>query len=477
MKEGESISTFYTYQDFEEYVNKGKVTEFVGLAIDTHKTSPLCRTALDADQYDAGRNITISQVEQVIFTEHGQRKSNETASNLKLASNFFQRLNTQRCTYSLGNGVTFQADGVRDKLGAEADRQLYTAGYYGLINGVSYLYWAYDHIHVFRATEFVPLVDEQTSDLRAGVRFWQLAPDRPLWATLYTEDGYLDFRSEDGNTGGLVPMSDDFQAYRMNLAQTPATTGDVFTAHNYSSLPIVPLWGNRCHQSTIVGVRELIDAYDLIQSGFANDLQDCAQIYWIVNGAGGTNEKELNRFRERLMYSHFASVNSDDVSITPYTQEIPYNAREAALTRIRAQIYDNFGGLDVSNISSAAKTATEINAAYQPMDENADDFEYQIIEAVRKLLALQGVSAEDATPQFKRNRVSNVKEQVEILMLEAPYLDDETILKKLPNVSEEEIDEIMKRKAEDDLDRLSGGFHSGNDQEEEEEPEEVTADG
>ena len=32
------------------------------------------------------------------------------ASNSRLASNLFHRLNTQRCQYSLGNGVTFAVD-------------------------------------------------------------------------------------------------------------------------------------------------------------------------------------------------------------------------------------------------------------------------------------------------------------------------------------------------------------------------------
>ena len=54
-----------------------------------------------------------------------------------------------------------------------------------------------------------------------------------------------------------------------------------------------------------------------------------------------------------------------------------------------------------------------------------------------------------------------------MVMLEAPYLDDETILKKLPNVSSEEVEQIMKKKAADDLDRMSD-----NDQ-----PEDVIDDG
>lgn len=446
----------YTYQDYLEYKAAGKLAEFVGMVITRHKGSAEYRTALIADEYDAERNSTILQFARTIFTASGMQVPDETLSNMKLTSAFFPRLNTQRCTYSLGNGLTFSDEDTAKKLGFGADKTIKDAGYYGLAHGVSFLYWAYDCLKMFRLTEFAPLYDETTGKLSAGVRFWQLTSDKPLHATLYEPDGYLDFKSADGGTAELRPLTDELQAYRMTVATTPATTGEQVTADNYGALPIVPLYGTRLRQSTLVGMRSKIDAYDIVQSGFANDLQDCAQIYWIVSGAGGVTENELKKFRERLLYRHIAEIDGNNVTITPHTQEIPHEARKELLTQLRGQIYEDFGALDVHTISAGA-TNDHIDAAYQPLDENADDFEYQVIEAVRGLLALQGVDAETATPQFKRNRVSNHKEQVEVVLMEAPYLDEETILKKLPNISEEEVQSILAKKTEEDGDRFGTG--------------------
>lgn len=445
-----------TYQDYMEAKDKGKLEEFVQKLITEHKASRCYLDALVADLYDANRNKTINDFVQTIFNSCGQRIKNETAANTKLASNFFNQLNTRRCMYSLGNGLTFQKSGIYEKLGAKADVTVKNAGYYSLIHGVSFLYWAYDHIHMFKVTEFAPLWDEDNGNLSAGVRFWQLDERKPLRATLYTPDGYMDLRAKDGNISGLELVDWNATPYRTEIKVTPATGEEVETAHNYSGLPIVPMWGSRLRQSTLVGMRDKIDAYDIVSSGYANDLQDCPQIYWIINNAGGMQEKDLSAFRERLLYRHMATANNTDgVEVTPYTQDIPVAARESLLDRLKAQIYADFGVLDTSTISASAKTATEINAAYQPMDEAADDFEYQVIEAVQNLLALQGVGAEDATPQFKRNRVSNQLEQVQMVMLEAPYLDDETILNKLPNISPEEVEEIMKKREAEDLDRVT----------------------
>ena len=167
------------------------------------------------------------------------------------------------------------------------------------------------------------------------------------------------------------------------------------------------------------------------------------------------SEADKANFRARLMYQHIAGADTTDGGkITPYTQEIPYAAREAYLNMLRHDIYTDFGGLDVSGISASAKTATEINAAYQPMDENADDFEYQIIEAVQQLLALIGV---EDTPQFKRNRIANQMEQVEMLNIEASMvsLDDETLLNKFPNFTPEEVRTALDRMVEEQAERVN----------------------
>ena len=216
------------------------------------------------------------------------------------------------------------------------------------------------------------------------------------------------------------------------------------------------MYGSRLHQSTLIGMRSKIDAFDSVQSGFANDMTDCAQIYWIVSGAGGMTEKDLSKFRERLLYRHIASApNADEAKIEPYTQEIPFTAREALLSRLKSQIYYDFGIVDTSNISAASKTATEINAAYQAMDDKAADFEKNVSSAIRDLLVLQGVSEEDADPQFIRKKIANELEQVQMVMLEANYLDEETVLNKLPNIMPEEVEKILKKKAEDDLSRFN----------------------
>lgn len=463
-----------TFQDFEKASRTGDKEGFISSAIAEHILGPVYQTARDADLYDKQRNRTINEYVRMLFTLTGSPVEDFTASNNKIPSNFFHRLNTQRCVYSLGNGVSFTnteerqngdgttttVDVTKERLGPKFDSDLKDAGYKALIHGVTFCFWGEDRMYVFPVTQFVPLWDEKEGTLRAGIRFWRLAPDKPMVVVLYEEDGYTKY--ETGSDGDdALRVVEDKKKYRTLYQTTDADDSEeVIGEENYSALPIVPFWGSSLHQSTLVGMREAIDSYDLIRSGFANDLSDCAQIYWIVKNYGGMNDADLSRFRDRLKTLHVAVVDSDDESsITPYTQEIPYQARKQYLDDLRSGIYEDFGGLDVHTVAAGA-TNDHIDAAYQPLDEEADDFEYQVIECVQQILALIGI---EDTPIFKRNRISNQRDQTEMVLSAAQYLDETTILNKLPFISPDEVQQILTRKDIEDKERMTSGTGVGTE--------------
>ena len=451
-----------TFQDFEAAANK---IQFISTAITDHLNSDEYKIAKSADEYDHQRNELILNYVRLIFTMTGQPVEDFTASNNKLTSNFFHRLNTQRNTYLLGNGVSFAdhkeevrdpktgvkslIDTTKEKLGVKFDTDLKKAGYNALIHGVTFGFWNLDRLYVFPLTEFVPLWDEDDGSLRAGIRFWRIDDNKPMIVVLYEEDGYTKYKSKE-KIGIDLEEVQPKRGYKLKVRKSEADGEEVVGEENYSSLPIIPLWGSRLKQSTLVGMKEKIDSFDLIRSGFANDLTDCAQIYWIIENAGGMSDAELARFRDRLKINHVAVADTENSKVTPYTQEIPYSARKEYLDEIRSGLYEDFGGLDVHTIAAGA-TNDHIDAAYQPMDEEADDFEFQVIEFVQQILNLMGI---EDTPQFKRNRISNQKEQTEMILSAADYLDDETILNKLPFVSVDEVTEIMLRLEQDSEDRF-----------------------
>ena len=432
MERGEII---LTYQD---YLTANDREAFISRLGPAHEPEEMTKTARIADLYDRQRNATVNEFARKMYSLSGRPIRDFTSSNFRIASGFFSRLNTQRVTYSLGNGVTFSGPDVKEKLGADFDTRLFEAGRLSLIHGVSFLFFNVDRTHVFPLTEFAPLYDEETGALRAGLRYWRVDEKKPLRACLYREDGCVRLRE---TARGLAP-AEEVLPYRLRIS----AGGEILGGENYPALPVVPLWGSRMRQSTLVGMRQAIDSFDLIRSGFANDLTDCAEIYWLLENYGGMTDDELARFRDRLKLQHIAVLDTGgEGRLTPFAQSVPHEARMAYLSHIRAGLYEDFGALDVAQLSSGRRTATEIEAAYQPMDEQADDFEYQVIEAVQRLLALLGIRD---TPLFKRNRVACWQDEAEILLKEAPYLDAETLLFKLPNLTPEEANAVLARRAE-----------------------------
>lgn len=453
-----------TYQDYLTET-QGKsldaLVSFLRKAINEHRSDPMVKIAQIADTYDAQLNETIINYSKLFYTFNGRPVVDTTASNNKLASNFFHRLNVQRNTYLLGNGVTFTKPETKDKLGANFDTAFKKAGYNALIHGLTFVFWNYDRLFNFKLAEFVPLWDEADSSLRAGIRYWQLDANKPLNVVLYEEDGYTKFVE---NKDKQLVQVEQKHSYITRIMHTELD-GDVIVGEfNYSYLPIIPFWGTPSHQSTLVGMRANIDAYDLIKSGFANDLDDCAQAYWLLSNASGMDDVDLQQFRDRLKLAHIAKVDRDQ-TVTPFTQEVPFTARETLLTRIKSDLYEDFGALDVHTVAAGA-TNDHIDAAYQPLDEEADDYEYQCTECIQQILGLQGIEDD---PIYKRNRISNHMEQVQMLMMEAPYLDEETLISKLPNITVDEVKEIMKRKDSEDMDRF---MQTDDADSTEEEPEE-----
>ena len=67
-------------------------------------------------------------------------------------------------------------------------------------------------------------------------------------------------------------------------------------------------------------------------------------------------------------------------------------------------------------------------------------------------------------PIFKRNRISNQKEQTDMVLSASEYLDDETVLKKLPFISIDEVNEILKKKEEESANRFNEDINMVNEE-------------
>lgn len=425
---------------------------FVRNAISQHKSSDAYQMAVTGSQYNAKRNTSIMNYQKTLRKLDGREVVDRWSPNHKTTRNFFAYFTTQQNQYLLGNGVTWNEDSTADALGEDFDTQLQKAGKKALVQGESFGFFNLDHLEVFGLTEFAPLYDEENGALRAGVRFWQIDNTKPLRATFYEENGYTEYifneRADVNKAEDSGRILKDKTAYKLKVRTTEADGTEIYDGENYPVFPIVPLWANEEKQSELVGIQEQIDAYDLIKNGYLNDL-DTAQIYWILKGAGGMDDTDLVRFLERIHSTKMASLD-DDQSAEAVTVDIPYAAREQLLNRLEADLYKDYMALNIDEIKGGAVTATQIEAAYEPLNSKADMYEYQVIKFIKGILEVAGI---DDDPSFTRSKLVNVNESVGTVLQASEVLDDEYVTEKILNLlgDGDMVEEILERMEADEL--------------------------
>lgn len=440
-----------SYQDFL-MVGENEIDRmnFVRSAISEHKGTMLYRTAQIADEYDRRQNRTIVQYQKLLYTVTGKAIPDNWSANYKLTSGFFNRFVTQQVQFLLGNGITWNKEETQAKLGEDFDQRLQQAAKAALVAGVAFGFYNFDHLEVFNVLEFVPLYDEENGALMAGIRFWQVDSNKPLRATLYEVDGLTEYIWENGDGRILA----DKRAYILKTKTSVADGTYIYDGENYPTFPIVPLWGNPHKQSELVGLREQIDAYDLIKSGFCNTIDEASFIYWTINNAGGMDDVDLAQFVERMKTVHAAVVDDTGASAQAHSLEAPHEGREALLDRLKRDLYDDYMALDVDAIKGGANTATQIRAAYEPMNNKADQFEYCIIDFLNDILRAAGI---DDEPTFTRSYLINVQEEVATVLQAAQYLGSEYVTRKILTLlgDADKADEMLEQIAADDLDRFN----------------------
>ena len=440
-----------SYQDLiAASENEAAKMAFVFAAITEHKGTEPYIIALEAEQYYRGLNPRITKYEKIIYDMRGDAHVDKWTPNHKIASNFFNFAITQENQYLLGNGATFTKDDTKAKLGDDFDTKLQDLGKKALVGGVAFGFFNLDHIDTFSLLEFVPLYDEENGALRAGIRFWQVSPDKPMRATLYEEDGYTDYLRANDKSAILHEK----RPYKLKVRTSEADGEEIYDGENYPSFPIVPLWGNDKKQSELVGRQGTLDAFDLLNSNLVNNLDEANYIYWVLTNCGGMDEMDDAKFIEQLKTTHVAHADGDSgATAEAHTIEAPYQASESAIQTIQRRLYEDFMCLDVNSLSAANKTATEIKAAYQPLDSKCDMYEYCVIEFVQKILELAGI---DDKVTFTRSKVVNKSDEINTLLAAQAYLDDETLVEQVCQILgiADKTDEIIRKRRTEEQSRF-----------------------
>jgi hypothetical protein len=149
-----------------------------------------------------------------------------------------------------------------------------------------------------------------------------------------------------------------------------------------------------------------------------------------------------------------AVVEDGGATAESHTMEVPYASREALLDRLRSDLYDDFMALDTKNIANGASTATQIKAAYEPLNSKTDMFEYCVIDFLQGILSLAGI---DDEPAFTRSLIINTQEEIQTVLQAAAMLDADYVTTKILELlgDGDKVADVLKKMDETDMARFS----------------------
>lgn len=225
--------------------------------------------------------------------------------------------------------------------------------------------------------------------------------------------------------------------------------------HGFGEVPFIPFFNNESLTSDLDSVKELIDVYDKVFSGFINDLEDIQEIIFVLSGYG---DEDLKSFLENLKRYKAIKIDNDLDNTHPgvetLTINIPVEAREKMISLTRKAIFEQGQGIDPDPQNFGNSSGVALSYLYSLLELKAGlmetEFKLGFARFIRLLCRSLGLPITKITQTWTRTSVSNDAELADIAAKSMGVISQHTILKNHPWVEDPEKEETLLEK-EDSL--------------------------
>lgn len=433
------------------------------------------------EDYYRSNNTEIMSRQMLIYAEDDD--GNEYAiedpykANHKLPAGYFKILVDQKVNYLLGKPITLeseQVDELEEHLGRKFQTTLLQAGKeaskkvvawthpyiddrgeFKLMNipseQVIPVYSPYDHAlleMIIRYYKVRVLNSKNQSITVTRVEVWDSEQ-----VTFYQENqetGHYELLSEDDMAeifGRRYPNPKYHFQKDLNYGKKIYKTQGL----SWGQVPFIALYNNDEEEYDLQAVKPFIDAYDIVNSDFCNNLEDFQDIYWILKGYGGENlEKflyEVKRYKT-LKVDEGGDAKAENI-------DIPYDARKEAREGLERDIFTFGMGVNPNAIGDGNITNVVIKSRFALLDLKASAFEleikdyiYKVIEFInrfREIKNMKPIELDDIT--FNRSLIMNEVELLKANTEQRGSISEMTRLSNHPWVDDPEA-EIKDMEAE-----------------------------
>lgn len=243
--------------------------------------------------------------------------------------------------------------------------------------------------------------------------------------------------------------------YRTIIDPEDADSTNVFE-HGYGRVPFIPCYNNAAHTDDLLRVKAHIDAYDKVNSGLMNDLEDIQEVILILKDYAG---EDLGSFHETLKEYKVISVETEETpnaGVETLNIEIPVQAREMALKHYRKSIFEDGMGVDTNPENYGDVSGVALKYLYSLLELKAGlmetEFRQGFAELVKAIIRYYfGKDIESVVQVWGRNGVRNDYETAQIAQLSLGIVSQETLVANHPFVDDVETELERLKNSDTDL--------------------------
>lgn len=402
----------------------------------------------------------------------------------RVSHNFHQLITDEKTAYMFTNPVLFDVgdkkinEEIKETLGDDFKSESAYLCTNATNNKVAWLhYWIEDGEFLYSVVETeqcIPIFDGKLKKKLIGFyRYYPVIEENENGTNKeyvifeYWDDKHCEQYKFRGNLSGtgLTYLSAEYQEFE----------------HNLEDVPFIEFKNNRNMISDLKKYKDLIDIYDKVMSGYANDLEDIQQLIYILENYGGENLGEFlgDLKRYKAIKTETGADGKTNGGLKTLQIEIPVEARNSILEILKKQIYESGQALQQDNEDFGNASGVALKFFYRKLELKAGltqiEFEKgfaKLARVIMKFLKIADWKTKPITQTWTRNMISNDLENAQIANESKANetISDETIAKNHPWVEdpEEELKKLKQQKEEaltrqQEIFANAGGFEDNHE--------------
>lgn len=439
--------------NLEEYLKESKtveVEEFITSKIKRFQESKEYIKMVEGEAYYKQENIEIMKRVKRIRLKN-RTIDDPFEANHKIASGYMKRLIKQKLNFSINDFMSLTSDTqdikrITNDLGRDFKKKLKEYGKEASKTGrASWLPYIKDEKFKYKLLKSTQTILEKDDDLI----LYAIVFDSEK-AELFTPNSYTKFKKEDNKyiiDGDSVPNVVKKITVDNRIVKEEAGT--------WNRTPVTLSFNNSDKETDLQPIKRYIDVYDIVNSDFANNLDEFQDIYWILENFEGEG---IEDFLEQVKLYKVLKVGEGGRA-KPETIEIPVEARKVMLEITENNIYKDGFGFNSDKIGDGNITNVVIRSRYENLNMKANEFEeemregiYQLLDFLNKYYEITNqdkINPDEIEINFDRTLIVNDLEYSTLANESKGFLSEQTRLKNDPRVTdvEKEIERIEQDRA------------------------------